>query len=114
MFRIRLKELREQTGYSQYSFASVFGVAQSTVGGWEAGKREPNIDTLCRLAEFFNVSLDYLLGRVDNPQSAKKVLPIDGKDVTLTYHKDREPTDEEAKIAYEAALRALREHHNQD
>ena len=72
MFRIRLKELREQAGYSQYSFASVFGVAQSTVGGWEAGKREPNIDTLCRLAEFFNVSLDYLLGRVDNPQSAKK------------------------------------------
>lgn len=63
MFRIRLKELRERAGYSQYSFADKFGVAQSTVGSWEAGKREPNFDTMKRLADFFCVSVDYLLGR---------------------------------------------------
>ena len=67
MFRIRLKELREQTGYSQYSFADKFGVAQSTVGSWEAGKREPNFDTMQRLADFFGVSVDYLLGRESVP-----------------------------------------------
>ena len=67
MFRIRLKELREARGYSQYSFADKFGVAQSTVGSWEAGKREPNFDTMQRLADFFGVSVDYLLGRESAP-----------------------------------------------
>lgn len=61
MFSLQLKELREKAGYSQYSFANKFGVAQSTVGGWESGKREPNFETTIRLAEFFGVSIDYLL-----------------------------------------------------
>lgn len=63
MFQTRLKELRESAGYkSQQAFADVFGVAQSTVGGWEAGKREPNYETTMRLAKFFGVSVDDLLG----------------------------------------------------
>lgn len=67
IFRIRLKQLREKAGYSQYSFADAFGVAQSTVGNWEAGKREPNFETMQKLASFFDVSVDYLLGRSDYP-----------------------------------------------
>ena len=63
MFSLRLKELREKKGYSQYSFADAFGVAQSTIGNWEAGKREPNLDTIQRLAAFFGVTVDYLIGR---------------------------------------------------
>jgi transcriptional regulator with XRE-family HTH domain len=63
VFRVRLKSLRESSGYrSQQSFADVFGVAQSTVAGWEGGKREPNFATTIRLADFFGVSIDYLLG----------------------------------------------------
>ncbi len=60
MFRIRLKELRENAGLSQSTFAKAFGVAQSTVGGWESGAREPNIETIQKLADFFTVSTDYL------------------------------------------------------
>lgn len=64
MFKIRIRELREAAGYrSQQSFADAFGVAQSTVGGWEAGKREPNFQTLMRLADFFDTTVDHLLGR---------------------------------------------------
>lgn len=70
MFRIRLKELRENAGYSQYSFADAFGVAQSTVGNWEAGKREPNFETTQKLADFFGVTVDYLLGREDDTKKA--------------------------------------------
>lgn len=63
MFKTRIRELREQAGFnSQQSFADTFGVAQSTVGNWEAGKREPNYETTKRLAAFFHVSIDYLLG----------------------------------------------------
>lgn len=70
MFRIRLKELREAKGLSQYSFADAFGISQSTIGNWEAGKREPNFDTMQRLADFFGVSVDYLLGREPTPEGA--------------------------------------------
>jgi len=63
-FALKLKELREAAGYkSQQSFADSFGAAQSTVAGWESGTREPNHETTVRIADFFNVSVDYLLGR---------------------------------------------------
>lgn len=66
MFQQKLKELREKNGYkSQAAFAIAFGVAQSTVGGWESGKREPNYETTKKLAQFFNVPIDYLIGDSD-------------------------------------------------
>ena len=86
MFQIRLKELREQAGYSQYSFAEKFGVSQSTVGNWESGTREPKFDTMQRLADFFGVSVDYLLGRESVPEGppapsrpGSKWIPVLGK-----------------------------------
>lgn len=70
MFRTRLRELREAAGYkSQQMFADAFGVAQSTVGNWEAGKREPNYEITMRLARFFGVSIDYLLGVEEKSES---------------------------------------------
>lgn len=72
IFRFRIRELRESAGYkSQQSFADAFGIAQSTVGNWEAGKREPNYETTIRLADFFHVSVDYLLGRTDQKSMAE-------------------------------------------
>lgn len=66
MFRTRLRQLREDNGYkSQQAFADAFGVAQSTVGNWEAGKRKPNHATTIRLAKFLNTSVDYLMGVTD-------------------------------------------------
>ena len=69
MFQIRLKKLRESKNMSQYAFAKDFGTAQSTVGGWESGKREPNFETMQKLADYFNVTVDYLLGREETPMS---------------------------------------------
>lgn len=65
MFQIVLKRLREEAGYSQASFAKDFGSKQSTVAKWETGEREPNFETIQRIADFFGVSVDYLLGRAD-------------------------------------------------
>ena len=65
-FQTKLKEIREARGYkSQQAFADAFGVAQSTVGNWEAGKREPNYDTTIKLANFLRVPIDELLGNDD-------------------------------------------------
>ena len=72
MFRIRLKELREQKGLSQDAFSKDIGVSQSTVGNWESGTRQPKMAVLEKIARYFAVSTDYLLGRSDEsvlPQS---------------------------------------------
>ena len=79
MFRIRIRQLREEAGYrSQQAFANAFGVAQTTVAGWEGGKREPSYDTTARLADFFHVTVDYLLGRDSSlvPPAARKGIRI--------------------------------------
>ena len=61
----RIKELRKQIGMTQASLAKVLKVSDRTVGFYETGGRDPDTDTLIRLADFFDVSVDYLLGRSD-------------------------------------------------
>lgn len=67
MFAQRLKELRKEMGLTQVQFAQKFCVSNGAVGMWETGKREPDFDTMNRLADFFHVSVDYLLGNVNDP-----------------------------------------------
>lgn len=67
MFQIRLKNLREERNMSQQKLASEFGLSQSAIGMWESGKREPDFETMKALAQFFNVSVDYLVGNVNDP-----------------------------------------------
>ena len=77
-FQIRLKALREEKKMSQREFAEIFGVAQSTVGNWEAGIREPELETIKRLADYFDVSTDFLLGRnTFSSDSLKNMLESD-------------------------------------
>lgn len=69
MFATRLKKLRFEKDITQAEFAKVIGVAQQTVGSWEKGNSAPNYDMLNKIADYFNVSADYLLGR----KSANKI-----------------------------------------
>lgn len=62
-----LKTLRIKRGVTQDQLADVVGVAQQTVAKWESRKRSPGLDTIVKLSNYFNVSLDYLLGRSSNP-----------------------------------------------
>lgn len=61
----RIKELRKQKGMTQASLAKVLKVSDRTVGFYENGDRDPDTDTLIKLADFFDVSVDYLLGHSD-------------------------------------------------
>ena len=65
IFGARLKELRLETGLSQRQLGEKLGVCNQTVSFWESGSREPDLDTLSEIAENFDVSVDYLLGRKD-------------------------------------------------
>lgn len=64
----RLKELREQRRISQVFLGMELGMSQNTISRYETGTREADYETLIAFADYFNVSLDYLLGRTDNPE----------------------------------------------
>ncbi len=59
----KLAELRRQKGLSQAELARLLNLGQSTIAMYEKNKRAPDYHQLARLADFFNVSVDYLLGR---------------------------------------------------
>ena len=61
----RIKQLRKERGMYQQALANALQVSKSTVAMWETDKREPDIQTIKRIAEFFCVSIDYLLGKTD-------------------------------------------------
>lgn len=58
-----LKQARKNSNLTQLQVAEKLGVGQSTYKNYECGLREPNNDLLCKIAELFNVTTDYLLGR---------------------------------------------------
>ncbi len=59
----RIKELRLEKGLTQKEVAERLKVTHAAIGNYENGKREPQIDDLILLADFFDVSIDYLVGR---------------------------------------------------
>ena len=65
---VRLKELRKKKGISQLRLATDLNTTQNTISRYETGEREPGIDELIMLADYFNVSVDYLIGRTENPK----------------------------------------------
>jgi transcriptional regulator, XRE family len=64
-FSQRLKELREEYNLTQEQLGEIIGYTQSGIARWEQAERQPDIDMLIKLAVFFNVSVDYLVGNVD-------------------------------------------------
>ena len=63
LFSVRLKELRLQHGYSQEELAEQIGIKQNSYSDWENGKCRPSYEKLEKIADFFEVSLDWLFGR---------------------------------------------------
>jgi len=68
-FPIRLKELREEKGLLSKDFAKIMSVEPATITNWEKGNRFPKDDVLIKIADYFDCSIDYLLGRTDDKLS---------------------------------------------
>ena len=58
----RLSFLRQQAKLSQRDVCEIIGVAVTTYSGYEQGKHEPSLETICRLASLYNISADFILG----------------------------------------------------
>lgn len=113
-----LRILRKNKGLSMKELGEIIGVAESTISQYETGKREPDFETLLKLGEFFNVSVDYLL-RGDTPQNEKKptLTKKDERDIAKTLAElketlenqeglmfDGDPMSDEAKESILAAM----------
>ncbi len=61
----RIRDLREDKGMRQSDLAKAVGIDQRTISNYEIGKTNPDSDALIKLADFFGVSIDYLLGRTN-------------------------------------------------
>lgn len=60
-FCLRLENLREKSGYTKKELSQKLGFSANVYGAYERGERRPSLETCCKLANLFNVSLDYLL-----------------------------------------------------
>ena len=68
---MRLKEIRKSKGISQLKLAMDLNTNQNTISRYETGEREPGIHELIKIADNFNISVDYLLERTDIPHIQK-------------------------------------------
>lgn len=85
----RIAQLRKSRSMSQFQLAKTLNIATSTLGMYETNKRKPNMEMLEKLADFFGVSIDYLLGRetsdksdIDLDRAIDNAMSFDGKPVT--------------------------------
>lgn len=84
----RIRELREQRNLKQIDLAKAINVRQNTLSTWETGRYEPDLEMLSRLANYFDVSVDYLLGREGMVEQKKEA----------ATPKDGGPADEDARL----------------
>ena len=97
MFKIKLKELREKAGYTQIQLSEKIGKARGSVGNWEAGSREPGLETIKEIAVALNVKVSDL---VDD------VLEENEKTPALT-DEDKEVIEKFKKLSHENQLKTL-------
>lgn len=79
---MKLKQLREEKGLSQYELAPQLKLKQATYANYEIEKTQPTIETLCRIADFYGVSLDYLCNHTT--KNKIDLGYIDEKTITIT------------------------------
>lgn len=83
-FRDRMRELREEKGLTQQGLADAINIGKSAIALYETDKRQPDPHTLQKFADFFGVTIDYLLGRSD-------IRRLDQKENNNTYLPPQKP-----------------------
>lgn len=108
MYFKRLEDLRAMKQLTKREVAKDFNVSESTYGKWELGQRKPDLDTIARIAEYYDVSIDYLLGKTDDPTppSTKEASIADATEALKRYVENklgREAHEDELMLVDAAA-----------
>lgn len=85
----KLSQLRTEKGVNQRELAQHIGVSNGAIGMWETGKRQPDLDTIAVLAQYYGVSTDYLLG-LDISPNKNNTISSDEQRILNIYNQDPE------------------------
>ena len=100
MFSVRLKELRLKKGLTQKELAQKLNMQNTAISKYELNQRKPDTETLLEISKFFNVSVDYLLGRTDKKELEPDInIPQEYSDKYKVTKKDIEQHNEVIKHA---------------
>lgn len=99
----RIKQLRIELGFTQEQFANKIGFSRTAISAWEIGRNEPSNDDTIKLADFFGVSTDYLLGKSDirNPEK------IEIDDVNVAFSSGIKGLNDTNKAIIKSTIEAL-------
>lgn len=90
----RIKYLRESQDLSQKEFAQILGVQNSTLCQYENGTRIPGDDIKVKIADYFNVSMDYLYGRTETQSKLIPSIPPELQQLQWAFYDGDKPLDE--------------------
>lgn len=122
-FKDMLKYLRMRNNLSQSELADKLGVSKSTVSMYEVGKREPDFETLEAIADFFNVDMNFLLGKTGcetsdyyiNEETAQMAQEIfENKELRLLFSAARDASPEDLKTTHSLLLALKRKERGYD
>lgn len=99
LYMVNLKKAREKRGITQIRLSIEIEIAQETISGYEIGRISPSVPILNKIADFLNVSTDYLLGRID-------------EDIPIMKIKQNDISEIESKLLYD--YRTLNEENKKD
>ena len=97
---LRLKVLRKEKNINQQKLAMIFQISQASISKYEIGLAEPDIEMIIRMAKYFNVSTDYILGYSDIRNTLSKRDLTDEEIDHLLSYKKLLPEQREKVIAY--------------
>lgn len=103
-----LTELRKKRKWSLQDTADQLGIAKSTYAGYESGYREPSLQSLAQIADLFETSVDYLLGRTNEVQDSLELTNLVKKD-THKLSIDGEPLSSDEIVDFVAFMKMKRE-----
>ena len=101
IFGIRLKELRNKSNLSQQELSNIIGISKSSINMYERGEREPGLETVGTLADYFNVQTDYLLGKTND------TMRVGDSQLNLQMFAEKNPPPEASLTEGEKALLEL-------
>lgn len=107
MFPSRLISLRKERGLSQEDIGKLINKKRSTVSGYETEGKEPDIDTLCFLADYFGVSTDYLMGKSDKRNNVDTVFVNDVHNFKKHYEAAPADVRKQAERCFDAFYRLI-------
>lgn len=115
MFAENLKKLRKNKGLTQVQFAEIFNISSGTIAMWETNKRIPDTSMLIKIAEYFDVTVDYLLGKDNISNTNKKEDPDEAdQDLVILNRNAKKLSPENRKKLLDMAKVMFKEEFNEN